>query len=313
MWRYAQVLPIDRAGAVSLGEGGTPLRDVPAVGASFKLEYLSPTGSFKDRGATVVVSKAKELGARVVVEDSSGNAGAAVAAYAARAGLNAVIAAPTSIVEAKAAAIEALGATLERVPGDREEVAARAAAVAKQPGHYYASHVMTPWFIEGTKTAAYEIHEEAGPDAFDAVVLPVGNGTLLLGLARGFAELVAAGLEPRVPRLVAVQPSGCSPLVDALGGAGPRDPPNTVADGTQIARPPRLSQMVEEVRASKGAGLRVGEWETHAARATLRAAGMGVEATSAMAVAGLQAARASGALGGGERALVMLTGREKGA
>jgi threonine synthase len=272
---------------------------------------MSPTGSFKDRGATVVVSKAKALGAQALVEDSSGNAGAAVAAYAARAGLKATIVAPSSIMEAKAAAIEALGATLERVPGDRDAVTARAVALAQAGGHYYASHVMTPWFIHGTKTAAYEIHEEAGPGAFDVIVTPVGNGTLLLGLARGFSELVAAGLEERVPRLVAVQPSGFSPVVDAVDGPGPQEPTNTVADGTQIAKPPRLQQMVEAVRTSGGGAVRVGQDETLKALDRLHRENLGVEPTSAIGLAGFERLRADGFTGPDERTLIMLTGRSK--
>ncbi len=272
---------------------------------------MSPTGSFKDRGATVVVSKAKALGAQTLVEDSSGNAGTAIAAYAARAGLKARIVAPSSIMEAKAAAIEALGATLERVPGDRDAVTARAVALAQAGGHYYASHVMTPWFIQGTKTAAYEIHEEAGPGAFDVVVTPVGNGTLLLGLARGFAELVAAGLEERVPRLVAVQPSGYSPMVDALDGMGPRGPANTIADGTQIAKPPRLTQMVGALRSSGGTAIRVAEQETRDALARLHAEGITVEATGAIGLAGLQEMRAANFLDPSESVLLMMTGRTK--
>jgi threonine synthase len=283
------------------------------LGATVKLESMNPTGSFKDRGATLVVSKAKLLGARGVVEDSSGNAGTSVAAYAARAGLKAHIVAPESIMKAKADAIEMLGATLERVAGPREAVTRRAVELSKHAGAYWASHVMTPWFIHGTKTVAYEVREEAGAAAFDVVVAPVGNGTLLLGTARGYAELVEAGLEPAIPRLVAVQPSGCSPVVDALGGAGPGEPPNLVADGTQIPGPPRLAQLVDAVSESGGAAVRVDEGATRGAQRRLAREGVAVEPTSAMALAGLEALRGTGAVAPDERVLLMLTGRDKGA
>lgn len=312
VWRYANVLPVRPGEAVSIGEGGTPLRRLDELGVTAKVEGLNPTGSFKDRGATVVVSKAKALGARVLVEDSSGNAGTSVAAYAARAGLKAHIVSPDSIMKAKADAITMLGATLDRVSGPRSAVTRRALEFSRHEGAYWASHVMTPWFIQGTKTAAYEVREEAGPAAFDVVVTPVGNGTLLLGLARGFGELVAAGLEPRVPRLVAVQPSGCSPVVDAMTGPGPPQPHNRLADGTQIPEPPRLDQVVEAVRANGGAAVRVDERATRDAVDALASHGVDVEPTSALSLAGAQALKASGAIGGDDRVLVLLTGRAKG-
>jgi threonine synthase len=312
VWRYANVLPVPAASAVSIGEGGTPLRAIESLGVTVKLESMNPTGSFKDRGATLVVSKAKQLGARVLVEDSSGNAGTSVAAFAARAGLKAHIVSPDSIVKAKADAITMLGATLERVGGPRSAVTRRAKELAQHGGAYWASHVMTPWFVHGTKTVAYEVREEAGAAAFDVVVTPVGNGTLLLGVARGFAEMVDASLESSLPRLVAVQPSGCSPLVDALDGKGPKAPHNALADGTQIPEPPRLAQMVEALQSSKGAGVRVDEAQTRRATVALAKVGVEVEPTSAMALAGLDALRAEGVLRGDDRVLMLVTGRAKG-
>lgn len=312
VWRYANVLPVAKADAVSIGEGGTALRKLDALGVTAKMEGHNPTGSFKDRGATLVVSKAKALGAQVLVEDSSGNAGTSVAAYAARGGLKAHIVSPDSIMKAKADAITMLGATLERVGGPRAAVTRRAVELARHEGAYWASHVMTPWFIQGTKTAAFEVREEAGPAAFDVVVTPVGNGTLLLGLARGYGELVAAGLEPRVPRLVAAQPSGCSPVVDALDGQGPTEPHNALADGTQIPHPPRLKQLAEAVRQSGGAAVRVDEAATRDAVRALAAAGVPVEPTSALALAGTVALRAAGQIARDDRVLLMLTGRSKG-
>ena len=123
--------------------------------------------------------------------------------------------------------------------------------------------------------------------------------------------MAAAGLEPAAPRLVAVQPSGCSPVVDALGGIGPAEPHNTVADGTQIAKPPRLRQLADAVRASGGGGVRVGEGETTEALRLLAKQGVAVEPTSAMALAGLSALRESGWIDGPERVLLMMTGRAK--
>jgi threonine synthase len=188
LWRYREALPVGDD-VVTMGEGWTPLLSVAFDGRVLliKQEQLFPTGSYKDRGEAVLMTHLRELGVERVVEDSSGNAGSVVAAYAAHAGIACDIYAPTDTSPAKTAQIEAYGATLHRIPGTREE-AARAALEAAAIC-VYASHVYNPWFLQGTKTFAYEVAEQLDWVAPDTLVLPAGNGTLVLGAYLGFTEL----------------------------------------------------------------------------------------------------------------------------
>ena len=186
LWRYQKALPVDSASIVSLGEGMTPLLKLEVMGREvlIKQDHLFPTGSYKDRGASVLVSQIKSLGIRRVVEDSSGNAGCAIAAYCARAGIACDIYVPADTSPAKLAQIESYNATLHKIPGSREDTAEAVMAAAQT--HYYASHSWNPFFFQGTKTFAYEICEQLNWKAPDYVLLPVGNGTLLLGASIGF-------------------------------------------------------------------------------------------------------------------------------
>lgn len=311
LWRFLPALPLAGAEPVRLGEGSTPLVQVQELGARFKCEYLQTTGSFKDRGAAVLVTKARALGARRLVEDSSGNAGAAIAAYAARAGLPADVFVPEWALEAKLRAMQALGATLHRIPGPRRGVTEAAVGFCREQGAYFASHVYPPWFVQGTKTMAYEIAEDLGFKAPDAVVAPAAMGTVLLGLHKGFEELRRAGLVQAVPRLYAAQASGFAPLVRALhGDPGPGEE-NRLADGLLIGEPPRLAQMVEAVKATGGAAASIARAETEHALARLHAQGLLVEPSSATALAALERFRASGLVSPREDVVVVLTGRFK--
>ncbi|MFH9606652.1 threonine synthase [Streptomyces sp. NPDC017448] len=214
LWRYKEFLPLNTP-AISLGEGRTPL--VPLTDAvSAKLDFLMPTLSFKDRGAVVLVELARRLAPDRVVADSSGNAGASVAAYCARAGLPCTVYVPEGTPAGKTERIRAHGARPVAVPGGREATASAARAAADGPGVFYASHVFNPYFLHGTKTYVYELWEELGGRLPDTLVLPVGNGTLLLGAALAVAELRALGLITARPRLVAVQAEAVSPLAAAF-------------------------------------------------------------------------------------------------
>ncbi|MFB6194406.1 MAG: pyridoxal-phosphate dependent enzyme [Halobaculum sp.] len=219
LWSYADLVPVEPR--VTLGEGTTPLVDAPAWDAAFKLEYVFPTGSFKDRGATATLSRAAALGVERVVEDSSGNAGAAVATYAARAGMDARIFVPADVKPAKLRAIRTAGAEPIRVEGTRGDVTAACVEAVETGDAFYASHAWRPSFLAGTATVAYEIAHQRDWTAPDAVVIPVGHGTLLLGASRGFTRLTEAGWIDRVPRLYAAQATGHAPIVRALHGDGP--------------------------------------------------------------------------------------------
>ena len=291
MWRYREAIPIaDDAHIVSLDEGFTPLIQIELGGVPVwvKQDQLFSTGSYKDRGAAVLISKVVELGIDRVVEDSSGNAGCAVAAYCARAGVDCAIYVPEQTSADKLTQIERYGATLYRVPGSREDTA-RAALEAAQTT-YYASHSWNPFFFHGTKTFAFEVCEQLGWQAPDAVVLPVGNGTLFLGAVIGFRELLGAGVIERMPRMVGVQAQGCAPLhrawQEGLGSNPPIDKGDTLAEGIAIADPVRGSQIVEAVCESNGQILTVSEAAIKTWLGEMCARGFYIEPTSAVAIAG---------------------------
>jgi threonine synthase len=279
LWRYREVLPVADP-PVTLGEGLTPLIETRDRAMWLKLESLNPTGSFKDRGAGVLLTFLARQGVRRIVEDSSGNAGAAIAAYSARAGIGAAIYVPAAASAGKLAQIAAYGADVVRVTGSREAVA----EAARSAPDVYASHCWHPAFFHGTKTIAYELWEQLGWRAPDWVVSPVGHGTLLLGLTLGFRELRAAGAIPRLPRLVAVQAAACAPLAGpALGlpsGAG-----DTMAEGIRTRQPVRGPEILRAVEEAGGRWEVVAEAEIQQAWARLAAEGVYVEPTAAVAPA----------------------------
>ena len=296
-YRHSLPLPADTA-VVTLGEGGTPLveadwREIPIL---LKCEHLNPTGSFKDRGTAVLVTSLAAAGVEEVVEDSSGNAGASLAAYSARAGIRATIYVPAHASPVKQSQIMAYGAEIVRVEGPRTETA-RTVMRAAQAGATYASHVYHPLIHHGIKTAAYEICEQLGARLGknlhppDAVVLPVGHGSLLLGLNLGFKELVRGGHILRIPRLFGIQAGPCAPLAAAwTEGAG--EPAaviegDTVAEGVSIATPVRGRAILTAVHDSGGMILAVEDGETLEAQRGLAHQGFYVEPTSAVALAGL--------------------------
>jgi threonine synthase len=296
VWRYCGWLPgVD---ALSLGEPMTAV-----VEASFgkgtdgtvlaKLEGGLPTGSFKDRGTAVTVAWLRAHGVREVVVDSSGNAGASFAAYAARAGIRLRLFVPADASPAKLLQARAHGAVVVPVPGPRAAAgeAARRSLVDAGPDVAYASHLWQPAFLAGTATFAYEIFEQLGGLAPDVVVAPLGGGTLLLGVHLGFDRLRTAGLVDRVPRLVGVQSAACAPLARAFRAGGPDaatvTPGPTIAEGIRIDRPPRSRQILAAIRETGGEIVEVTDDEIRASLGTLLLGGVFVEPTSAAARAGL--------------------------
>ena len=282
LWRYRADLAI-RGDPVTLGEGATPI--VSHEKYLLKLEGISPTGSFKDRGAATTITAARAAGARTVIEDSSGNAGTAIAAYAAAAGLRARIFTPDDIVPAKARAIQVLGAELIKVSGPRSAVTEAAEAAAKDA--YDAGHARDDAFLEGTKTIAYELFEELGEQLRD-VITPVGQGTVLIGMAMGFADLVAAGRMEKAPRLHGVQAEACAPLVRgaSLGRPAPVVRQPSIADGIRIPEPTRAERSYAAVRYSGGRWIAVSEDAIERAWRQAAAVGLLMEPTSAAAIAG---------------------------
>jgi threonine synthase len=293
VWRYRGWLPA--ADPVTLGEPRTALVDVAGVEGRMaaKLEGGLPTGSFKDRGAAVTVAWLRAADTREIVVDSSGNAAASFAAYAARAGLHARLFVPGDASPAKLAQAKAHGAAITLVPGPRSAAgeAARAALEASGPDVAYASHLWQAAFLAGTATFAYEVYEQLGGKAPDTLVAPLGGGTLLLGAHLGFGRLRDAGMIERIPRLVGVQSSACAPLAHAFregrDDAIPVDPGPTIAEGIRIGRPPRSRQILTAIRQTGGDIVEVTDAEIRTALRRLLDQGLFVEPTSAVAFAGL--------------------------
>ena len=293
LWRYQQVLPsLAVQERVSWGEGMTPLQSVSFGGrkVEMKFDQLFPSGSYKDRGATVLLSLAKALGVERVVQDSSGNAGCAVAQYGTMADIACDIYVPADTAPAKLVQLAAYGATVHRVPGSREDTATAARKAAETT--FYASHVWHPVFFQGTKTFAYEVCEQRGWRAPDTVILPAGNGTLLLGAWIGFRELRQMGIIEREPRLVGVQAAHCAPLYEAFQSGETEvsevSTQPTLAEGIAIALPLRGHQMLQAVRETSGRFMIVAEAEIKASLQQMVRQGIFLEPTSAAVVAGVQ-------------------------
>ena len=282
LWRYRADLAV-RGEPVTLGEGATPI--VPYERFLLKLESISPTGSFKDRGAATAITAARAAGARIVVEDSSGNAGTAIAAYAAAAGLRARIYAPDDIVASKARAIQVLGAELVKISGSRSAVTEAALMATREA--YDVGHARDDAFLEGIKTIAYELFEELGNGLHD-IVTPVGQGTMLIGLAMGFADLVAAGRMAKAPKLHGVQSEACAPLVRgaAIGRPAPVVRQPSIADGIRIPEPTRAERSYAAVRYSGGRWIAVPDDAIEQAWRQAATVGMLIEPTSAAAIVG---------------------------
>jgi len=312
LWRYRKALLVDAASAVTLGEGWTPL--VPGewdgVPVLFKLEFMMPTGSFKDRGMTVMVSYLKRHGVTEVLEDSSGNAGASLSAYCAAAGMRCRILVPETASVPKIAQIAACGADVVTIKGSRQDVADAALAMSREI--FYASHNWQPFFAEGTKTLAYELWEQLGFRAPDSVVVPVGYGANVLGCDRGFSELLRRGEIGRMPRLHGVQAANCAPYYAAFRAGVEHYVPvpvsPTIAEGIASSKPTRMREVLAPVRASGGGIVAVSEDEIVRALAALARKGFYVEPTSAAAAAGLSQLIACGAIRKDETTVLVLTG-----
>lgn len=293
MWRYREAIPIEKdKNIISFAEGFTPLLEFTIAGKRvlIKQEQLFSTGSYKDRGASVLISKVKELGIREVIEDSSGNAGSAVAAYCAAAGIECDIFVPENTSMAKLTQIQRYGATLHEIPGTREDTAKAALKAADIV--YYASHYWSPFFFHGTKTFAFEVCEQLGWKAPDTVILAVGHGSLLLGAYIGFDELRSAGIIEKIPRLIGVQAENCAPLYKTFKENLKKIPKinaqKTIAEGIAIAVPIRGNQILEAVKQTGGYFIAVNENEIKESLLEMCGKGHYIEPTSAAAIAGLK-------------------------
>jgi len=225
VWRYKELLPIENpSNIVSLNEGSTPLYKAERLGEAFGLRNLyvkdetrNPTGSFKDRPITVAVSKARELGVGTVASSSSGNAGGSLAAYAAKAGLNCIIFAPSSTLDSKLIPIALYGSRIVIVDGTVSDAFYLAKKASEEHGWFNAtSTFVNPYQLEGDKTVAYEMVEQTGGEVPDWVFIPIGAGPLLVGCWKGFKELNLLGCTTKLAHMVGIQAEGCAPIVKAF-------------------------------------------------------------------------------------------------
>lgn len=287
IWRYRHTFNLPaNAHAVSLGEGNTPLVWAEAFdrNVALKCEYLNPTGSFKDRGSSVLVAFLHSRGIEHAIEDSSGNAGASFAAYAARAGISAKVYIPDSASGPKRQQVGMYGAEIVRIMGQRSN-ATEAAMRAAEGGVIYASHAYLPFNIPGYATLAYELVDQLGK-APGTVVIPVGQGGLFLGIARGMESLERCEVISTMPRLVGVQALACAPIWSLLTygpvGFGLTGETKTVAEGISVHYPIRGDAIIRLNDSIQMEILAVDEEEILSGREHLARRGFYVEPTSAV-------------------------------
>ncbi len=319
LWSIRAPLPLhDQGNIVSLGEGQTPSITLNKLGKKLgmtnvygKLEFQNPTASFKDRGTTVLISMLRELGVNEVVEDSSGNAGASLSAYAALADMVAHIFAPSTAPQAKIQQIMVYGAQTHLIDGPREASYHAALAYQDERGLCYASHNLSPYFLEGTKTFAYEVAQQFQNHTPKHIVMPVGNGSLLIGSWKGFRELREQGVISEIPKLHSIQAEAVQPIVAAFKGKDwkPQPGAKTVAGGISVAEPPRLEQVLKALKDTGGVALAVNDdnilkWQSMLAREE----GIYAEPTSSAAIAGVEALVREGHVSPDESVLVAITG-----
>jgi len=320
VWRYKNILPSSSRNAVSLGEGGTGLS--PSVRLSdrlgidevyFKNEGQNPTGSFKDRGMTVAITRAVELGAKTVVCASTGNTSASMAAYAARAGLKAVVLIPAGKIT-KGKLLQAIvhGARINQVSGNFDAALEKARRMA-QSGKLYLVNSLNPYRIEGQKTLAFEIWEQLQHTIPNAIIVPVGNAGNISAIWKGFWELRKLGITNRTPRMIGVQASGAAPIAVAYAKGEsqvvPWKHPETSASAIRIGAPASWKKALRAVRNSGGTMLTVSDNEiSRAQRLLANHEGIFAEPASSASVAGLAKAAKLRLIKPHERVVCVITG-----
>lgn len=324
MWRYAEALPLrDGEVPVTLGEGLTPLTEFPALATQLgvgrlwvKDESQNPTGSFKARGLSAAVTRARALGARGLVVPTAGNAGAALAAYAAAAGLPARVYAPRTTPPAILMIVRALGADLHLVDGHIGDAGRLARAFAAESGYADLSTLREPYRVEGMKTMGYELAEQLGGPLPTAIVYPTGGGEGTVGIWKAFGEMRAWGWLPAdvpLPRMIVAQAAGCAPIVRAFAaGADRAEPwaePATYASGLRVPGPLGDRLLLRVLRESDGAAVAIEDAVTRGAAATLaRATGIDAAPEGGCALAAVERLVATGRLNAADEVVVFNTG-----
>ena len=285
LFRYRRFLALDDESwrSVSMGEGMTPVVRLDED-VLLKMDYFMPTLSFKDRGAAALIAHCKSIGVQQVVQDSSGNAGNAVAAYCARAGIGCEIFVPEGTSPKKIDMIRAHGAVCTVVPGTRDHCADVCREKVEREGVYYANHVYNPFFYEGTKTYIYEVFEQLGRIPAN-LVIPVGNGTLFLGAMYALEHLLSSGAIDRFPQIIALQSQNCDPLLRAAEHGDPEPeavvPTPTIAEGIAIGEPMRGAEILALAQKHGVRFVHAPEDKILSARAALAKQGVYCEHTTA--------------------------------
>jgi threonine synthase len=322
LWRYREVLPPDaRVSPVSLGEGFTPLLHAQRLGRELGLsrlylkdEGVNPTGSFKARGQTVAITMARELGARKVAIPSAGNAGGAMAAYAAAAGLEALVFMPegTPVMNRLECAI--LGAEVKLIAGSIKDSGRALAERIRAEGWFDVSTLKEPYRIEGKKTMAYEVVEQLDGAVPDVMIYPTGGGTGLVGMWKAFDEMEQLGwTSGRRPRMIAVQATGCAPMVRAFASGAERAEewtnPATIASGLRVPSAVGDALILRAIRESGGTALAVDDDAMlRAVREIARSEGLVTSPEGGATVAALQQLVNQGLIGASESVVLFLTG-----
>ncbi len=319
LWRYREVLPLPgNVKPVSLGEGGTPLlraqRFADDVDLWIKDESLNPTQSFKARGMSVAVSMAKHLGATKLAVPSAGNAGGALAAYAARAGLEAHIFMPPDTPRANTIECRELGAHVTLIDGLITDCGAEIARRKTKEGWFDMSTLKEPYRVEGKKTLGYELAEQCHWQLPEVILYPTGGGTGLIGMWKAFDEMETLGwIGKKRPRMFAVQATGCAPIVRAFeaGGKNATEFPNayTIASGLRVPKAIGDFLILKILRESNGGAIAVEDEEMiRVAREVGASEGLFVAPEAAACFAAFKSLRSAGQVGSGERVVIFNTG-----
>jgi threonine synthase len=322
LWRYFEALPVRHPdNVVTLGEGLTPLLPLPDLAREFgvrsvhvKDEGLNPTGTFKARGMAVAVSRARELGVRALVAPSAGNAGAALAAYGARAGLDVHVILPEDTPPGIVAETRAYGVHVQLVRGLIDDAGRLARQLqAEHDGWFEVATLREPYRVEGKKTLGYELAEQLDWSLPDVIVYPTGGGTGLIGMWKAFEEMEALGwMHGERPRMVVVQADGCAPMVRAFRegrtGAERWADASTIAAGLRVPAAIGDYLILRTVRESGGTALAVSDAEILAAMLRFAASGIFASPEGAATLAALPHLRDAGVLGPRSRVVLFNTG-----
>jgi len=322
VWKYRAFMPIlDESKIVSLGEGGTPLcrcdrlaKEVGVRELYVKFEGANPTGSFKDRGMTVGVTKALEFGVKTVACASTGNTSASLAAYAAKAGLRCLVLLPKGKVAlGKLAQTLVYGAQVVAVKGNFDRALAMVCKLCEERKDIYLLNSINPFRLQGQKSIAFEIADQLGWKVPDRVVVPMGNCANIWAIYKGFFEFDAVGLTRGIPAMTGIQAEGAKPIVDAikrgLDKFEPVKKPETIATAIRIGNPVNGPKAIRAIRASGGTAEAVSDAEIIKAQKLMgRLEGIGVEPASASTIAGLKKLVRKGAIRRDERAVCVATG-----